>query len=308
MVSGTDPDRYRTNYVPRSLAVTNPNPNYETYKIRLPMGTILFRAVGHLADPNTNMQKTRFHYFHPFPGLAVAGLTHGYSRFCLFALKYDTNFFLLVEPGNKTKRWVTDRNGDTGLTQANWQAARIAGTLPAGATHYAAAGDAKFPKRLCRDAGVQGWIGLSGEDAHAHRQLADAFPQFFDKPALMSDAMKFVHFDSYTRTQNFAGFPECVMWYEDLQYNPVNAANKRKKMVIEPITCLHMPRSGSHADKLQYMKGFYEKCVSEGLLQLRTHAAVTGGGLIPFAHYVFPGMSTPQEARAYVSSSRPYLN
>lgn len=307
MVRGTAQDRYRNNYIPRNLSVTNPNPNYETVKITLPMGTILFRAVGHLADPNSNMNKTAFHYFHPFPGLAVMGLSGGYSRFCLFALKYDTNFFLLIEPGTKTKRWVTDRDRATGLLFANFQAYKQAGLIPHNQIYQSGA-DNMLNKDMCRAAGVQGWIGVSGEDAHHHQQLADEFPAFFNKTALMSNAQKFVHFNSHTRTQNFAGFPECVMWYEDLQYNPTSANNRRKKMVVEPITCLHMPKTGSKADKINYLAGFYRKVMEEKLLELKTTAKVTGGGTVPFAHFVFPGMSTKALAKEYVASSRPHLN
>jgi hypothetical protein len=306
MVRGTEQNRYRNNYVPRNLSVTNPNPNYETVKIRLPMGTVLFRAVGHLADPNSNMEKTNFHYFHPFAGLAVAGLSGGYSRFCLFALKYDINFFLLVEPGTQTKRWVTGRNKTTGLVPANFQAQKQAGHIPQDQPYLSA--DNGLSKELCRAAGVQGWIGVSGEDAHKHRLLANQFPDLFNKSALMSNATKFVHFDSHTRTQGFAGFPECVLWYEDLQYTPTNANNKRKKMVVEPITCLHMPRHSSNDQKIRYMAGFYQKVVQENLLEIKTTAQVTGGGTIPFAHFVFPGMTTRQLAKSYIGTSRPYLN
>ncbi len=290
MVRGTNQNRFRTDYIPRNIASDPiPNPQFNTMKITLPMGTVLFRATGHPPDPNSNMNETKFHYFYPFAGLAVAGLSDNYSRFCMFALKYDTNFFLLLEPNDKTKRWVTHRN---------------AAGYP---TAFSGPDDA-LNKDLCRAAGVQGWIGLSSADALQHIQLADEFPMYFNKPYLMGDTRKFVHFNSFTKTQGYAGFPECVMWYEDLQYTPTSVNNRRKKMVIEPITCLHMPKSGTKGDKMDYIVGFYTQVLAEGLLKLKTTAKVSGGGTIPFAHFVFPEMSTKALAKGHIGTSRPYLN
>lgn len=300
-------NRYRNNYVPRNLAVTNPNPAYDTVKITLPMGTVLFRAIGHRADANSNMGRTQFHYFYPLAGLGVAGLSQNYSRFCMFALKYDTNFFLLIEPGTQTKQWVTKRNGDTGLVPPQFEEYRSQGLIPPQSMFLSGA-DNKLSKEMCRSAGVQGWIGLSGEDAHAHAALANHFPAYFNKPTLMSNASKFVHFNSHTRTQGFAGFPECVMWYEDLQYNTPNPINRRKKIVIEPIVCLHMPTGATDTQRLEYLNGFYKKVMGENLLQVRTTATVTGGGSIPFAHFVFPQMSTKDLTKAYLATSRANLN
>jgi hypothetical protein len=286
MVESGKTDRFRNDKVPRNLSLNAPmNNGYDTYKITLPMGTLLFRAVGAPVTATLNLQKTRFHYFHPFPGLAVEGLSHSYSRFCIFALKYDTNFFLLVEPGTKTKRWVTHRDA-------------------LGHPSQYAGGDNMFPKSLCRNAGVQGWIGVSGEDAHKHKRLAETYPQYFDKSVLMSDAHKFVHFDSWTRTQGFGGFPECVMWYEDLDYTGSNVKNK---MVIEPIVCLHMPTNATEIERIDYIAGFYKKVQDEGLIKLQTTAKVSGGAKVPFAHFTLPQMSTKNLTRQYLSTPRSNL-
>jgi hypothetical protein len=300
LVGAKSYNRYRNNYVPRNLVANaanlaaNPNPLYNTYKITLPMGTVMFRAAGSAPDPMWNMQKTKFHYFHPLGGLAVVGLSHQYNRFCMFALKYDTTFFLLIDPGNMTKQWVTQRNTATGLVQLDQYGQPVS-------QHGV---DDMLNKDLCRAAGVQGWIGLSGMDAREHDALAKRYPSVFP-PSLTTNAGKFVHTNAYLKTQGVMGFPECVMWYEDLQYNPTNAVvNRAKKMVIEPIVCLHMPRQGTEPEKVDYLVGFYTKCMNEGLLEARTHARVTGGGTIPFAHFVFPNMSTKAKVKEFVSTPR----
>lgn len=290
-------NRYRTNYVPRNLSTNlinlqTRNPLYNTYKITLPMGTVMFRAASMSPDPTWNMQKTKFHYFTPLGGLAVVGYSQSYNRFCMFALKYDTSFFLLLQPGDKTKKWVTMRGPD-GLVQLD----------KSGKPINVAGVDDGLNKNLCRAAGVQGWIGLSGEDAHAHKQLAARYPAAFP-PSISTNESKFVHTNSYLGKKGVYGFPECVMWYQDLQYKATNKINKMKKMVIEPIVCLHMPSHGTEAEKLAYLEGFYNKVITDGLIEKRTHAVVSGGGTIPFAHFVFPDMSTPTRVQQFLARQR----
>jgi hypothetical protein len=59
---------------------------------------------------------------------------------------------------------------------------------------------------------------------------------------------------------------------------------------------------------MDYIVGFYTQVLAEGLLKLKTTAKVSGGGTIPFAHFVFPEMSTKALAKGHIGTSRPYLN
>lgn len=277
LITGGTNNRIRigrpTREIPPSPSIQN-----TTVKIVLPRGTVLFRATPGPINTNSNVTKCRFHYFHPLPGLGVVGRSHLYKRFYMLALKYDTVFYLLVSPGNKSKGWIT-AGGSNNVVN----------------------------KTRCRRDGVQGYIALDRHDTNltnplGHSQLVSRYRHLFGTNVnrIQTNNMKFVH----TNTAGKIGFPECVMWYEDLDYT--NTSNRNKKLMVEPIISLHMPNNVTEQQRVQYITNFYRQVLGTHLT-LKTRAR-TSSGSIPFAHYVFPNMETENKARNYLRQPRRNFN
>ena len=277
LVSGGTNNRLRIGRPTREIPPSPFIPN-TTAKIVLPRGTVLFRATTGPINTNSNVTRCKFHYFHPLPGLGVVGRSHLYKRFYMFALKYDTVFYLLVSPGNRNKRWIT-----------------------AGASNNI------VNKIRCRRDGVQGYIALDPHDTNptnpaGHSHLVSRYRHLLGTNVnrIQTNNMKFVHRNTAGRT----GFPECVMWYEDLDYN--NTSNRNKKLMVEPIISLHMPNNVTEQQRVQYIANFYRQVLGIHL-KMKTHVR-TSLGEIPFAHYIFPNMETENKARNYLRQTRRNFN
>lgn len=253
-----------------------------TMKVIIPRGTVLFRGTSTPATINGNLTKMKFHYFHPFPCLAVVGRSFTYKRFCLFALKYDTVFYMLVNPSTRSKN-------------------NIVGT----------GSNALVNKAKCRSDGVQGYIALDRSNTNqfstqAHRSLITRYSGNIGANEQKLINEKYVHRNIRGRR----GFPECVMWYDDLTHYSTNASNRKKKIMVEPIACFHMPTTSqtvTERDRVLYIRQFI--MAANGLeIRIKQNIKTTTGQNIPFSHYIFPSMATENAARNYLRTVRNTFN